>query len=275
MEIVQRERINGVTLVPTALYALLDHPRLDEFDLSSLEMILYTGAPISPTRLKQALDHFGPIFCQGFGQTECQHVTYLSKSDHLGDPRRLASCGLPLMGIELKLLDPDLNEVPVGEVGEVCVRGPCVMSGYWKRPEETAEALRGDWLHTGDLATRDADGYIYLVGRAKDMVVSGGFNVYPKEVEDVLEGHAAVAMCAVIGVPDERWGEAVTAFVVLHAGASVDPAELKTLVREKKGPVYAPKSINFEASLPMTSLNKIDKKALRARYWGDKVRQIG
>ncbi|WP_337185641.1 AMP-binding protein [Phenylobacterium sp.] len=275
MEIVQKERINSVTLVPTAIYALLDHPRLRDYDLSSLELIAYTGAPISPTRIQQALDHFGPIFCQGYGQTECQNITYLSKSDHLGDPRKLESCGLPIMGFDVAVLNEALEEVGPGEVGEVCVRGPNVMDGYWKRPEETAEVFRGDWLHTGDLATRDADGYLFLVGRAKDMIISGGFNVYPREVEDVLEAHPAVAMCAVIGVPDEKWGEAVTAFVVSKDGAAVDVSELKALVRSRKGPVYAPKTVHKVSALPMTAYNKIDKKALRDRFWDRDARQIG
>ena len=176
--------------------------------------------------------------------------------------------------IEVRLLDGELNEVAVGEVGEVCVRGPNVMSGYWKRPAETEEAFRGGWLHTGDLAMRDADGYLYLVGRAKDMIVSGGFNVYPKEVEDVLESHPAVAMSAVIGVPDPKWGEAVTAFVVVKGGAGVSAAELIALVKQKKGPVYAPKAVHLVEALPLTGLNKIDKAALRARFWDQKERQI-
>ncbi|WP_337185645.1 AMP-binding protein [Phenylobacterium sp.] len=275
MAAIERERINATLLVPTALYNLLDHPRLKEFDLSSLQMLVYGGSPISPSRLDQAIEAFGPIFCQLYAQTECGSITYLSKADHVANARRRESCGLPIIGQDVVLLDPDGVEVAPGEVGEICVRGPNVMEGYWKRPEDTAEAFRGGWHHTGDLATQDEDGYYYIVGRAKDMIVTGGFNVYPREVEDVVSQHEAVAACAVIGVPDPKWGEAVTAFVVLHEDRSASGAELTALVKLKKGPIYAPKAVNFVAELPMTALNKIDKKALRSRFWDGETRQVG
>ncbi|MDP6342405.1 MAG: AMP-binding protein, partial [Alphaproteobacteria bacterium] len=152
---------------------------------------------------------------------------------------------------------------------------PLVMDGYWRRPEATAEALRGDWLHTGDMARRDEEGYFYIVDRSKDMIISGGFNVFPREVEDVLTSHPDVATAAVIGVPDEKWGEAVKAVVVARPGSEPTAAELTALVREKKGPVYAPKTVEFVDELPLTALGKPDKKAIREIYWRDQDRQVG
>lgn len=147
--------------------------------------------------------------------------------------------------------------------------------GYWKRPEETAKLFEHDWLHTGDMARQDQDGYLYIVDRAKDLIISGGFNIFPREVEDCLSSHPAVAMSAVIGIPDPKWGEAVMAAVVLHPGAEVSEDELKALVREKKGPVQAPKVVQFVERLPLTAVGKLDKKALRAEYWGERDRQVG
>ena len=275
-EAIERYRITYTFLVPTMIYMLLDHPKLKEMDTSSLELIMYGASPISPTRLKEALEVFGPVFRQGYAQYEAPNtVLGLPKEAHdLAHPERLASCGMPLSGIQVKILDEDGDEADVGEVGEICVRGPLVMQGYWKRPEETEHAFRGGWLHTGDMARRDKDGYFYIVDRTKDMIVSGGFNVYPREIEDVLAEHPAVASAAVIGVPDDKWGEAVKAVVVKKSGAEVAREELIALVREKKGAVYAPKSVDFTDALPLTSLGKLDKKALRAKYWVESERQV-
>ena len=172
------------------------------------------------------------------------------------------------------LLDAEGSEVPRGEIGEVCIRSEAVMRGYWKRPEQTAETLAGGWLHTGDLAYQDQEGFYYLVDRAKDMIISGGFNVYPKEVEDVLTAHPGVANAAVIGVPDEKWGEKVVAAVVPRPGVEVEAADLIELVREKKGAIQAPKQLDFVDALPQTALGKTDKKALRKQYWGDAERMV-
>jgi len=180
----------------------------------------------------------------------------------------------PVGASQVRLLDDAGREVPVGEIGEICVRGPLVMQGYWNKPEETARALRHGWLYTGDMARRDADGFIYIVDRSKDMIISGGFNVFPREVEDVLTRHPAVAAAAVIGVPDAKWGEAVKAVVVLKPGSSAHPEELIALVREHKGPVQAPKSVDFVDALPVTGLGKLDKKALRAKYWAGQARGV-
>jgi fatty-acyl-CoA synthase len=277
MQLVLRHRITSTFLVPTMLYVLLDHPRLASADLTSLQVVMYGAAPMSPARLTEAMQRFGPVFMQLYGQCEApMTMTVLRKADHdpARHPQRLASCGTPVAGNQLRLLDEQGVEVADGEVGEICLRGPLVMQGYWNRPEETAHAFRHGWLYSGDLARRDADGFIYLVDRSKDLIISGGFNVYPREIEDVLSSHPAVATSAVVGVPDAKWGEAVRALVVLRAGASVTADELAALVRQRKGAVHVPKLIEFVAALPVTALGKTDKKAIRARFWQAQGRAV-
>jgi fatty-acyl-CoA synthase len=277
-ELIARHRATMTFLVPTMIYRLLDEPGLDPAALSGLEVVIYGAAPIAPARIAEAVRRFGPVFMQLYGQTEAPNaITALRRADHDPDlhPERLASCGVPIGSSQVALLDAQGCEVPEGEVGEICVRGPLVTAGYWNRPEETAHAYRDGWLHTGDMARRDADGFLYIVDRSKDMIVTGGFNVFPREVEDVLTSHPAVAAAGVIGVPDPQWGEAVKAVVVLRPGASVEAAELIARVREAKGPVQAPKSVDFVDALPVTGLGKPDKKALRAAYWAGSDRAVG
>jgi fatty-acyl-CoA synthase len=268
MQAIEKHRINCVLLVPTMIYALLDHPRFSEFDLSSLETIFYGASAMSPTRLREGLTRLGPVFFQFYGQVEApMTVCVMRRGDHVADdPRRLASCGRPVPWVHVSLLDEQMRPVPDGVPGEICVRGPLVMAGYHNRPEQTAEALAGGWLHTGDVAVRDQSGFLRIVDRKKDMIVTGGFNVYPREIEDVLGSHPAVASCAVIGLPHAYWGEAVSAVVVLRAGEQPCADSLQTLVREKKGSAHVPKSIEFVEALPLTPAGKIDKKALRAGY---------
>ncbi len=275
--VVAEERITAVFLVPTLIYALLDAADLRaRYDLSSLDMIIYGAAPMSPDRLREAIKIFGPVFVQIYGQTEApQCVTTLRKIDHDDSkPGRLGSCGRPNPLIDVKLFDSEMREVGLGEPGEICVRGTLVMDGYWKRPEATEEAFRGGWLHTGDVAVRDEEGYLYIVDRTKDMIISGGFNIYPREVEDALMSHHAVALAAVIGVPDDKWGEAVKAFVVLKPGAGSDAAELQAHVKGKRGAPWSPKSIDFVETIAVTGLGKIDRKALRAPYWEGRTRGV-
>ncbi len=275
LDLVERERVNTLFLVPTMIYVLMDHPRIREADLSAIESIIYASAPMSPTRLREAIELFGPVMMQCYGQTECIHLTMMRKEEHrLDKPGRLASCGRPPAGVTMALLDSEGAEVSQGEIGEVCVRSAAVMRGYWQRPEATAETLAGGWLHTGDLGYRDEEGFLYLVDRAKDMIISGGFNVYPREVEDVLTAHPAVAMAAVIGVPDEKWGEKVIAVVVPRQGESAAEEELIALVKDRKGAIQAPKQVDFVDALPLTALGKTDKKVLRQRYWGDRERMV-
>jgi len=273
---IQDDRATFAMAVPSMVYALLDHPGLERYDLSSLEVMAYGASPMSPARLAEAHERIGRVFTQLYGQTECPAGTSLLRSEH--DPERrpelLLSCGQPMVGSDLRLLDDDDADVGPGEVGEISLRSRAMMSGYWKRPDLTAEVIRAGWLHTKDMARRDDDGYVYIVDRKHDMVISGGFNVYPKEVEDVLTTDPDVAAAAVIGVPDDRWGEAVTAVVVARPGATIDPARLIALVRDKKGPVQAPKTVEVVDSLPLTPVGKVDKKALRARYWTSEGRAV-
>ena len=269
IDLVERHRITTTFLVPTMLYVLLDHPRLAGADLASLQMVAYGAAPMLPSRLIEGMRRLGPVFMQLYGQSEApMMITVLRQRDHdpVHHPERLASCGLPVIGNQLRLLDEAGHEVAPGEVGEICLRTPLVMAGYLNKPEETAQAFRNGWLYTGDLARQDADGYLYIVDRSKDMIISGGFNVYPREVEDVIGLHPAVSSAAVVGVPDAKWGEQVRAMVVLRQGQSVAAEELIALVREHKGAVSAPKQIRFVAQLPVTTIGKLDKKAIRARF---------
>ncbi|MBD8054228.1 AMP-binding protein [Rhodococcus ruber] len=268
LETIEKHRINATMLVPTMIYLLLDHPDFDTRDLSSLETLFYGASAMSPARLREGIERLGPVFFQFYGQSECgMTISVLRKEDHLADdPERLATCGRPVPWLDVRLLDDDLNEVPRGELGEICVRGPLVMKGYLNKPDETAEALRGGWLHTGDVARADKNGFLTIVDRKKDMIVTGGFNVFPREIEDVLSSHPAVASVAVVGVPDAKWGEAVKACVVLREGQSVSPEELIEKVRAAKGSVHAPKSVDFLDTLPLTPLGKLDKKTLRASY---------
>jgi fatty-acyl-CoA synthase len=268
MQAIQEYRVNTMLIVPTMIYALLDHPRFGEFDLSSLETVFYGASAISPARLREAIERIGPVFFQFYGQSEApMTITVLRKHEHdVNDLRRLASCGRPVPWLRVELLDSSLRPVPDGEPGEICVQGPLVMDAYRDNPELTAETLRGGWLHTGDVAVRDPGGFLRIVDRTKDMIVSGGFNIYPRELEDIIGEHRAVAQVAVIGVPHPKWGEAVKALVVLRPGETVQPEELMAMVSARKGSFQAPKLVEFIPAIPQTAVGKPDKKALRAEY---------
>lgn len=270
------ERINFTLMVPTMIYALMDHPLFSNADFSSLELLLYGASPMSPARLQAGLERIGPVFSQMYGQTECYPIALLPRADHdLKRPELLAACGYPVSNCEVAILDSDGNPVAPGQPGEICVRAPQVMVEYGGQPQATAAAFAYGWLHTGDVAQADERGLLFIVDRLKDMIITGGFNVYTREVEDVLSADPAVAMAAVIGLPDEKWGEAVTAFVVRRPGASVSAESLIAKVKEHKGATHAPKRIEFVDALPMTSVGKINKKALRDHYWSDSSRKVG
>ncbi|MEY2927822.1 MAG: hypothetical protein RL367_2299 [Pseudomonadota bacterium] len=268
MAAIQEHRITSVLMVPTMIIAMIDHPRFGEFDLSSLEVIFYGASAFPAARLKDAIGKLGPVFFQFYGQAEApMSVTVMGRKDHdVTNMERLASCGRPTSLVHVALLDDDMNEVADGTPGEICVRGPLLMSGYLNKPVETAEVFHGDWLHTGDVAVRSADGFLRIVDRKKDMIVTGGFNVYAREVEDVLVDQPGVRQAAVIGVPDPKWGEAVKALVVLEPGATITADALIAAVRDRKGAVQAPKSVEFIDAIPITAVGKPDKKALRQRY---------
>jgi fatty-acyl-CoA synthase len=275
LAVIAKERINFTFLVPSMIYGLLEASEADGCDFSSLEQVFYGAAPMSPVRLVEALERIGPVFSQGYGQTECFPISTLRRSDHdLNAPEMFASCGFPVSSAEVRLFDDQGQEVVAsGETGEICVRSPAAMDGYLKMPELTQETLAGGWVHTGDIASRDERGYLYIVDRKKDLIISGGFNVYPREVEDALATHDAVAVSAVVGLPDPRWGEAVTAFVVLRPGASVEPEALINHVRRLKGPVHAPKRVELIEALPVTAVGKIDKNVLKGRGRDGRQRQ--
>ncbi len=273
---IARERINFTLFVPTMIYVLLDHPALARADLSSLELLLYGASAMSPSRLTEGIERIGPVFSQLYGQTECYPVSVLRKADHdPKNPELFLSCGFPIAACEVKVLDDEDREVATGEAGEICVRASHVMAEYWRRPEQSAETLKNGWLHTGDIARADQRGYLFILDRKKDMIVSGGFNIFPREVEDVLSQHADVAMVAVVGVPDDKWGEAVTAIVVAREGARPSAEELINLVKARKGSAHAPKHVKFVDKLPMTGVGKVDKKVLKAGFWIGRERMVG
>lgn len=268
--------VTATFLVPTMIYALLDRPEIWKDGPGALQTLLYGAAPMAPARIAEALEAFGPILVQIYGQTESPNViAVLGKSEHdLGRTELFKSCGAPTPGIEISLRDDDFNEVAQGSIGEICVRGPLVMQEYWRREEETQEAMRDGWLRTGDLARFDPAGYLYIEDRKKDLIISGGFNVLSREVEDILHQHEGVATACVIGVPHPKWGEAVLAIVQPSRKEFRDAQALIALVREKKGAIYAPKEVEFVDALPVTALGKPDKKALRARYWVNAERAV-
>ena len=265
MEMVQRHRITATLMVPTMVLALIDHPRLREFDLSSLESIFYGASPFPAARLRDAIGALGPVFFQFYGQAEAPlSIMVLRKEEHLcDDPVRMASCGRPTSQVHVSLLDDDEQPVADGQPGEICVRGPLVMAGYLNKPEETQAALKGGWLHTGDVGIRSPDGFYRIVDRKKEMIITGGFNVFAREVEDVLCRQPGVRQAAVFGLPDPKWGEVVTAVIVADRPGSLSSADLISAVRMEKGVVQAPKAVHFVDEIPVTPLGKPDKKKLK------------
>ncbi len=274
------EKATATMLVPSMIYALLDHPRRNDHDTSSLRNVLYGAAAIAPERLKQALQVFGPVFTQFFGQTEApMALVALQRADHqVRDLARelavLTSAGRATYATTLRLVDDDGQDVAPGASGELIARAPNMMSGYLDNPQATAQAIQGGWLHTGDIARIDDTGLITIVDRKKDMIVSGGYNIYPREVEDALFEHPAVLQAAVIGVPHEKWGEEVRALVVLRGGHEASEQDLIAFVKSRKGSLVAPKSIAFVSAIPLTNLGKPDKKTMRAHYWGTRTRNV-
>lgn len=280
MAAIERHKVTHLFLPPTAIYVLLAHPDLRRHDYSSLDYFIYAAAPMSVDKLKEAVQAFGPVMAQTFGQAEAPMLcTCLTPADHdvLGDPvleKRLASCGRSTLLTEVAIMAEDGRLLPPGEAGEIVVRGPLVMSGYYRNPEATAAASGHGWHHTSDIGYADADGYVYIVDRKRDMIISGGFNVFPSEIEQVIWSHPAVQDCAVIGAPDEKWGEAVTACVELKPGQSVEPAELIALCREKLGPVKAPKAVEIWEALPRSAVGKVLKRKIREHFWAGRTRLV-
>ncbi|MEU8776810.1 AMP-binding protein [Streptomyces sp. NPDC048606] len=266
LDAVERERVTHMFLLPPLLYRLMDHPDVDRTDTSSLRMLTYGGCASSPSRLAAAVRRFGPVLNQFYGQNEAGGISMLTPEDH--DPRRpelLRTAGRALDGVEISIRDAAGRSLPTGGHGEICVRSPHVMEGYWKQPELTAEVLRDGWLHTGDIGFVDADGYLTIVDRLKDMIVVVGGHVYTVELEDVLNSHPGVRQSAVLGVPDAHRVERVHAVVVRTPGGRVGEEELRALVRERKGTMYEPATVEFVDALPLTDAGKPDKRLLLAR----------
>jgi acyl-CoA synthetase (AMP-forming)/AMP-acid ligase II len=279
LELVERHRVAALFLVPTIIKLVVEHPDAARRDLSSLRWVFYGGSPMYVEDIRRAHGVLGRIFNQGFGQTESPMTgTILRADEHDPDgpfAHRLASCGRARTGVQIRILDPQDRVLPDGEIGEICIRGGSVMVGYWQRPEETAQTLRGGWLHTGDLGRMDSDGYVYILDRSKDMVISGGLNVYPREVEEVLLTHPDVGEACVFGVPDPTWGEAVTAHVVARDGAELSVPELIAFAREQLAGYKLPKAVQVVEALVKTAYGKVDKKAIRAPYWQGRDRMVG
>ncbi|WP_245665891.1 AMP-binding protein [Actinoplanes subtropicus] len=271
--LVERHRVTHTFLPPTLIYMVLAHPALDDTDLSSLQCFWYGAAPMSAARLAEALRRIGPM-AQLFGQTEApMMISTMAPADHyLPDgsvaDHRLSSAGRPSPLVTVAIMGSDGELLPRGATGEIVVRGSLVMRGYHRDPAATSAASAHGWHHTGDIGYLDDDNYLFIVDRAKDMVITGGFNVYSTEVEQALMQHPAVQDCAVIGLPDDKWGERVTAILQLRAGATVDKAEVTAFVKERIGSVKTPKQIEIRDDLPRSKVGKVLKSDLRARLSG-------
>jgi acyl-CoA synthetase (AMP-forming)/AMP-acid ligase II len=278
LEQVPKFGVNALFMVPTMIKMVVDHPAAAEADLSSLRSVIYGGAPMYVEDLRKALALFGNVFVQLFGQTESPMTgTILRAQEHVLDgplSRRLGSCGRARSGVQIRILDEEDRPCATGEAGEICIRGGSVMKGYWERPEETAETLRGGWLHTGDIGKMDEDGYVYILDRTKDMVISGGLNIYPREIEEVLLTHPFVSEACVFGVPDDKWGEALRAHVVATEGTVLSEDEIIAYVGERLAGYKKPKAVEFVDSLPKTVYGKLDKRAVRAPYWAGQERMV-
>lgn len=274
-------RVTQLFLPPTAIYKVLAHPKARAGDYSSLRYFVYSAAPMSVDRLREALDIFGPVMVQAYGQAEAPFVcTVMTTDDHiraLNSPQpgaRLASCGRASPFVRVAVMDAQGSLLPAGERGEIVVQGDLVMKGYYEAPEKTEAAFAHGWLHTGDVGYQDDDGYFYIVDRLKDLIVSGGFNVSPGEVEQVLWALPEISDCAVVGVPDSHWGEAVKAVVELKPGAQFDTEVALAYCRERLGSVKAPKSIDVWERLPRSAVGKVLKREIRETYWAGQARQV-
>jgi len=280
LSLVQEHKVTALIMVPTMINMVLEHPECGDFDLSSLRRVIYGASPMPVERLKAAFELFGPILQQGYGQTEtspfltCMTLRGTKLEGTEAEVRRLASCGQAIVGVDVRVVDGEGKPVKPGEVGEIVARGPNVMLGYWNRPEETAQALRDGWVHTGDMATVDEENFIFILDRAKDMIITGGENVFSPEVENALYRHPAVLEAAVIGIPDAEWGEAVKAVVVLRPGQKVSEEALIAHCREWIAHYKCPKTVDFVDSLPKSGPGKILKSELRKPFWAGQQRMV-
>lgn len=279
LQTVQEERITSVFVVPTIIYRLIDEAKHQSYDVSSLRNMNYGSSPISTERLKEAFDIFGPILRQQYGMTECSIlITRLTKTDHIraleNEPSMLKSCGKPCFHTEIKLVDENGNSDATVRRGEIVVKSPCVASGYYKQEALTNESFRDGWFYTGDIGELDDEDYLYIVERKKDMIISGGFNVYSVEVEGLVNQHPAVAMSACIGVPDDLWGEAVCVFVVTREGETCTKEDVIEFCKARTSAYMVPKEVIFKSGFPLTTVGKIDKKELKKPFWENEARKV-
>ncbi len=276
LQAIVAERITDVHIVPTQLVSLLNLPNIREYDLGHLKRIWYAASPMPTEVLKRGISIFGPIFLQGYGLSESgPHTTVLDRASHgrsqvaAPDPSVLASCGRPSIGVHMRIVDEADRDVRTGEIGEIIIESKRIMTGYWRNPEATQKAIRNGWLYTGDLGYCDDRGFVYIAGRKKDMIVSGGENIYPKEVEEILYRHPAVLEAAVIGIPDPYWVERVHALVVVNPGTQTTEEDIIEFCRRNMAHYKAPKGVEFLEVLPKNPQGKILKREIRKRYWKD------
>jgi len=281
LKTIQNERATHIDIVPTHLVAMLNLPDLGKYDISSLKFLWYGASPMPLEVLKKGMKVFGPIIAQGYGQSESgPAISHLSREDHnvLDRPekeqKKLSSAGRPDIGVQVRIVDDKNNDVGVGEIGEIIVRSKHIMVEYWHKPDETRGTLINGWLHTGDMGYYDEEGYIYIADRKKDMIISGGENIYPREVEEVLYQHPAILEATVIGIPDPYWVERVHAIVVTKKGASTTAEELIAFCKKHIAGYKAPKSVEFIDSLPKNPSGKILKRELREKYWKGQARKV-
>jgi acyl-CoA synthetase (AMP-forming)/AMP-acid ligase II len=275
LQTMQDEKITAVCVVPTHIASMLAVPELKSFDTGSLRLVKYVGSPMPVQILKQAIAHWGLIFLQAYGQTETgPDIASLREIDHdvldksPGEQERLLSTGRPTTNVQVRIVDDNEQDVAVGEIGEIIVKSRHLMREYWNKPKETAATIVNGWLHTRDMGRYDEQGYIYIVDRKNDMIISGGENIYPREVEETLYQHPAVLECAVFGIPDPKWVESVHAVVALKQGQTATPQELIEFCKGNIARYKAPKSVDIVDTLPKGGSGKILKKELRKKYWG-------
>lgn len=277
---IEQHRITNMFVAPAMIKMMIDHPAIDKYNHSSLEAVTYGGAPILVEDLKKAMAKLGPCLIQLYGQAESpMTITYLPHRDHvlegtLKQMKRLASAGIARTDVEVKIFDIQDKELQPGEMGEIVTRSDLVMKGYWRNPEATGATIKNGWLHTGDMGYLDENGYLFIMDRSKDMIISGGENIYPREIEEVIIKHPAVREVAVIGIPDPKWGEAVKAVVSLVKGKWVTEEELIAFCKDHIASYKKPKSVDIVEELPKNNYGKILKRELRAKYWEGKERKI-
>jgi acyl-CoA synthetase (AMP-forming)/AMP-acid ligase II len=277
---IEKYRVTNMFTAPTMIKMLIDHPSVDQYDLSSLRSLNYGGAPMLVEDLKKAIEKLGPCLVQLFGQGESpMTISYLPHWAHKtdGSPeeiRRLGSAGFARTDVEVRIFDTEDNELPPGRFGEIVTRSDLVMKGYWKNPETSADTIKNGWLHTGDIGYLDENGYLFIMDRSKDMIISGGENIYPREIEEVLVRHPAVREVSVIGVPDSKWGEAIKAVIALNPGKTASEQELIDFCRDNIASYKKPKSVDFVDELPKSNYGKILKREIRETYWQDSDRKV-